>query len=378
MKRLIACILAGCLLLTGCGQAGTGSTPATDTTVSQNVENRMDLRYANQFSVQYLPDGFAEISIADGQEFLLVPEGENPPADPQGKVILQQPLQHLYVAASSAVDLFDGIGALDDVKMLSTKDWSLPNVQNALDAGKLQYVGKYSAPDYEKLLDGGCGIAIESTMIYHTPETKEQLESLGIPVLVERSSYESHPLGRMEWLRLYGLLLGRQEEADAFFEAQAAKFEEVASIETDDANRPTVAFFYISPNGYVNIRKPADYIAAMIEMAGGRYFVTAEDLDVDENALSTMNIQMESFYALAKDVDILIYNATIEGELQTMEQLLQKDQMLADFKAVQNGNVWCSEQDLFQQTTGAAEMICDLHRILSDDGGDTTYLHRLQ
>ena len=39
-------------------------------------------------------------------------------------------------------------------------------------------------------------------MIYHTPEVKEQLEDFGVPVLVERSSYENHPLGRMEWIKL--------------------------------------------------------------------------------------------------------------------------------------------------------------------------------
>ena len=47
------------------------------------------------------------------------------------------------------------------------------------------------------LYSQGCGLALTSTMIYHNPEVKEQLERFGVPVLVERSSYESHPLGRM-------------------------------------------------------------------------------------------------------------------------------------------------------------------------------------
>ena len=53
-------------------------------------------------------------------------------------------------------------------------------------------------------------------MIYHNPEVKEKLEDLGIPVLVEMSSYESHPLGRLEWIRVYGLLTDREKEADEF------------------------------------------------------------------------------------------------------------------------------------------------------------------
>ena len=50
----------------------------------------------------------------------------------------------------------------------------------------------------------------------------------------------------------------------------------------------------------------------MIQLAGGSYLPQAVKED-DENALSTMNMQMEDFYAQAKDADILIYNSTIEG-----------------------------------------------------------------
>ena len=93
-----------------------------------------------------------------------------------------------------------------------------------------------------------------------------------------------------------------------------------------------------------------------------------------------MNIQMETFYALAKDADYLIYNSTIDGELDTMEQLLQKNALLNDFKAVKNGNVWCTEKNMFQQTTGTANMIADLHAIVTgeaDTERQLTFLHRL-
>ena len=48
-------------------------------------------------------------------------------------------------------------------------------------------------------------------------------------------------------------------------------------------------------------------------------------------------------------------------------------------KAVKEGNVWCTGQNMFQQTTGAADMICDLNRIFTDDSvsAELTYLHRL-
>lgn len=131
------------------------------------------------------------------------------------------------------------------------------------------------------------------------------------------------------------------------------------------------------PVGTVNVRKPGDYVAEMIRMAGGQY--VPQDLEDNGNALSTMNMDMESFYAAAKDADILVYNSTIDGELERIEQLLQKSSLLADFKAVQNGDVWCTGQNMFQESMGLGNMILELHTILADlDPQGLTYLHRLQ
>lgn len=127
------------------------------------------------------------------------------------------------------------------------------------------------------------------------------------------------------------------------------------------------------------MRKSNDYVAKMIELAGGKYIF--DELGEDDSALSTMNMQMEEFYAKAKDADYIIYNSTIDGELTTIDQLLAKSSLLKDFKAVQNGNVWCTEQNLFQDTMGLGTMIEDIHAMLTaeDERLDAlTYMHRLK
>ena len=62
-----------------------------------------------------------------------------------------------------------------------------------------------------------------------------ELFELGIPVLVDYSSYESNPLGRTEWVRLYGILTGKEAEAEAAFAAEAEAFEAVEQEETADS-----------------------------------------------------------------------------------------------------------------------------------------------
>jgi iron complex transport system substrate-binding protein len=344
------------------------------------VVGQMELSYATQFTVDYLACGGAVVTVGGADRFLLLPEGAEIPAGAdESLILLRQPLDKIYNAASSAMDFFVQLDSMPQVRFTSTtyKNWGIPEVREALDAETLVYAGKYSAPDFEMLLEGGCSLALESTMIYHSPDIKEKLENLGIPVLVERSSYEPHPLGRVEWIKLYGLLLGKEAEAKAFY---ASQLQQVSQLENLPSGELTVAYFHISTARSVVVRKPGDYLSKMIELAGGRY-VFSELPGQDDSSLSTMNMDMEAFYAGAKDADVLIYNSTIDGELNTLDQLLAKSDLLADFKAVKNGNVWCSEHDLFQKSSAAAVMIRDLNRILSGDAAEEDQLeffHRLK
>lgn len=353
--------------------------PTTESWNNRKPVRSMDLLYASQFSVDYYDGGYAMISIKDSGQYLIVPQQMGVPAGlPDHVTVVGQPPEHIYMAATSAMDLFRSLDGLDSITLSGTdaRHWYIEEAKQAMEEGRMVFAGKYNAPDYELILSKSCDLAIESTMINHSPQVKEQLEKLGIPVLVERSSYESHPLGRMEWLKLYGVLLGKEELAESCFEEQMRQLEPVLNQETTGK---TVAFFYVSSNGYVNVRKPGDYVAKMIELAGGHYvpLIPADN----ENALSTMNMQMEAFYAAAKDADFLIYNSTIDGELKSLEELLAKSSLLADFKAVKEGNVWCTEKNLFQETMGLGDMILDIHKILAAEQAEPdkmTYMHRLR
>ena len=359
---------AALLLLAGC--AGSGSTAAPTLT----VESSCPLQYAKQFTVDECTGGYELITIADSQ-YLVVPQGAAVPEDlPQGTTVLQQPIENIYLVSTSAMDPIISLGALDSIALSGTKadGWYLPEAKAAMQAGQIAYAGKYSAPDYETIYSADCNLAIENTMIYHTPEVKEQLEKLGIPVFVERSSYEPHALGRMEWIKVYGTLLGCEDKAEKLF---ADKVDGIVDILQKPAAGKTVSFFYITSNGAANVRKSTDYIAEMISLAGGKYIF--DDL-TDDTAKSTVNMQMESFYAGAKDADVMIYNATIDSELQTLDQLLEKSPLLADFKAVKTGNVWCTEKNLYQSTMELDELIRDFHTVIADgDPSTLKYLHKL-
>lgn len=277
----------------GSGQSGS-AVSAAPVWNDMQPERSMELSYAKQFSVDYYAGGYDLIQVQDDSTYLVVPEGAAVPEGlPASITVLQKPLDHVYLAATSAMDLIAALDRTDRITLSGTKEsgWYVEAAKEAMEEGTLAYAGKYSAPDYEQILSSGCDLALESTMIYHVPDVKAQLEQLKIPVFVERSSYETHPLGRMEWIRLYGVLFDEEEKAEQLLKEQA---EQLDTVLIEKSTGKTVAFFYITTNGAVNVRKPGDYVAKMIELAGGSY--VPQTADADENALSTMNMQMEAFY----------------------------------------------------------------------------------
>ena len=341
------------------------SFPETTSFNELNCEGHMNLAYADQFSIEQY-GAYKLITIVDSGRYLLVPKGVSVPADvPSDIVVLQQPLTDGYLVSSAVMDLVCKTGALSCIKFtgLKEKDWYVQEAADAMKAGELVYAGKYNAPDYELLLGQGCKFAIENSMILHNPEVKEKLEELGIPVLIERSSYEKHPLGRLEWIRLFGVLFNQEQSGTAFFREQVERVQPI--LEKENTGK-TVAFFAVSSDGTITVRKPNDYVSSMIDLAGGVYSLNGY-LEEEDNALSTLKMQMEDFYAAAKDADILIYNSTIEGELYSVDELLAKSTLFSDFKAVKEGNVYCTGSNFFQESTGTCDFIEDLHKVLADE-----------
>lgn len=368
--------------------AAVGENPAKTAAAPLTYDHSMELSYAENFAVDYYEGGYKLLTTRlNGDRILIVPKHQQAPEDAEalvspsaegepGKlIVLQEPVKNLYLVASSVMDMFAQLDSMDAISMcgLKEEDWYIPAAKQAMKDGTLLYAGKYSQPDYELLLSQNCSMAIENSMIYHTPEVMEKLEEFGIPTLVEYSSYEEHPLGRVEWVRFFGALLDQEEKADQLFEKQK---EALKRVEAEESTGKTVAFFYITSNGLVQVRQSTDYIPKMIELAGGKYVF--ENLGDPDSRRSTVNLQLEDFYDGAQDADFLVYNTTIDRQVQTLEDLLKKCSLLKDFKAVKNHQVWCTTEDMYQQSMSAGNLIEDFHRMLTGDDKETRYLYRLQ
>lgn len=387
LTMITACILTGCKTKEDFSPGQTTQDEKSSEEASEQeeevpviqgleYERTMELDYAESFDVYYYREGYKLIDVHNDRRYLIVPEGSDAPEELDSDIIvLEQPLDCIYLAATSAMALFDAIDSIGAIRMSGTQasGWYIEHAVEAMESGEMIYAGKYSEPDYELLINEGCDLAVESTMILHTPKVQEMIEDLDIPVFIDRSSYETHPLGRTEWVKLYAAMMNCEETAEAFFAEQTQVIEELKDFKNTEK---TVAFFYVSTDGTVVVRKSEDYIPKMIEIAGGRY--AFEDLKNEESDSAAVNLSMEEFYAVAQDADYLIYNSSIDNPIESVEDLIAKDELFREFKAVKEGNVWCTGKYLYQATDIVGNLITDIHLMLTDgEESQMTFLYHV-
>ncbi len=370
-------LLIGCYILSGCSSSNSNEEGYTEIEGLVYKES-MDIEYAQNFSVDYYNDGYALIDLVSGDKFLVVPEGKEVPANiPSSMTVLKQPIEDIYLVATAEMCSFVELDALSSIRLTGTRkeNYSIPEAVEEMEEGNILYAGKYSEPDYELLLSEGCSLSIQSTMIYHKPEVQEKLEELGINVLVDLSSSESHPLGRTEWIKLYSVLLDKEDIAYDFFDTQIEIMERLENV--DNAGISTL-FFYVNSTGGVVARNSDDYVTKMIQMAGGNYIF--ENLGDPEKNNSTTTIGMEELYASGKDADLIFYNGTIDNSVKDMEDLLDKSDLFLEFKAVKEGNVWGTNENIYQSTTKLADVTWEIYQIISgvpEDEMDLMYFYKI-
>ena len=341
-------------------------------TVSLQVTGVRENAAATEFSITDYEGGYSSIEISDGRKYLIVPEGAAIPDDTMGMTVIKRPLENIYLANSAAMCEFAELEAVDAVRFsgIEKDDWTIDEAVRAMESGAMIFCGNYGAPDYETLTAEGCELAIENTMVNHKPEVVEKLEGLGIPVLIDRASYEADPIGRMEWIKVYGLILGKEDVAEVAFNEQKAI---VDSMEEYGNTGFTVAACYVSANGQIVCTKGGSSFARMTEMAGGNYILTADEND--ESVKSTVKYGMEEFMTLAGEADFLVYDATID-HVDSLDDIIDRNAMFANFKAFEEGNVWVMEGSLYQNSNEVGTIVSDIHNMLTGEG-ETVHLRKL-
>ena len=178
----------------------------------------------------------SELYLNNIVKYLIVPEGvEIPVGLDKETIVIQQPTDKTYVASDVILDKLEQLGALDQVKAVSSeeKDCTNETIKNALKDKSVDSIGKYDEPDYKKLIKDECNLTVMDTEILpkEDSETQETLEdqlntmkeilskydTLNIPVFIDRSIDEEDELAQAEWLKVYGAIFGCEDKAEAIY-----------------------------------------------------------------------------------------------------------------------------------------------------------------
>ena len=161
MKKIFSFFFAIllCSLLTSCS-GGFSDLSESDTAVK--ADGSVELEYATQIEIVKVECDIFDVKITDGLNYCILPEDKEIPAWANNDyTIIKKPIDSVYMAASSAVNLVQAIDSIDKIKMTATKasDWGLPSIKEMVSSEEVQYVGKYNAPDYEAILFNECDLA---------------------------------------------------------------------------------------------------------------------------------------------------------------------------------------------------------------------------
>lgn len=137
--------------------------------------------------------------------YLVVPEEvEIPIALEKEMIVIQTPVESIYTDSEQAVTYLE---QLEKEELVTVKNE---------EAG--------TKPEYKELILNKCDLALLSDAFLEPDseslfeEVTERLTTLGIPVLVDRSKQEESEAAQAEWLKVYGVILGCQEEASALYQ----------------------------------------------------------------------------------------------------------------------------------------------------------------
>ena len=175
-----------------------------------------------------------ELYQASVVKYLIVPEGVELPAGLDKKaIIIRLPKTSVYVSSDEAAADLESLGLLDLIKATGVTEDTCKNeaLKALLKDKKVISAGTLADLNYTELLKAKVDLVIgtgdelfskktdndKTAKDYQEQYTKlsERLALLDIPMLIDRSADEKDPKGQLEWLKLYGVLFGKEEEAKA-------------------------------------------------------------------------------------------------------------------------------------------------------------------
>lgn len=328
---IVAFLFPAILLLSSCFRSGHGTGKVLDTQDSV-------ITAAKLLSMQRTAD-YTLVTIADPwrggvlHSYVLVPrDADLPDHLPEGTVV-RTPISRALVYSSVHTSLFSELGSLDAVKGVVDSQYFIDSTLVAgIKAGSIADCGNSMNPTVEKVID------MQPDAILLSPyqdASYGQITKLDIPIIECADYLEFDPLGRAEWMKFYGELVGRRVEADSIYNARVTAYNDVKQKAAGAQTRPTVVTEMVI-SGVWNVPGGQSYMARILNDAGGRY------LWADDKNTGSLALDFNQVLAVAHDADYWFIKWTNINSLKDLQGAFDLNKEMAAFK---NKRVYVCDTD---------------------------------
>jgi len=217
---------------------------------------------------------------------------------PKGKIV-RTPLTRSVVLSSVHAGLFIELHSLSAIAGVCDSQYMLNGqVQANLKEGKIVDLGSSITPNIERMVE------VKPDGILASPFENSgghgRIEQLGTPIIECADYMETSPLGRAEWIRFYGLLLGQEQLADSLFAVTRTRYNALKQRAQTAPNRPTVFSGLKSSSAW--------YIAGGKSVTSGFFKdASADYIWKDNSSYGSIPMSFERVFEEAKNVDIWLF-----------------------------------------------------------------------
>ncbi len=243
--------------------------------------------------------------------------------------VLQIPIQSIVVTSTTHIPSLEMLGEETALIGFPNLDYiSSEKTRALIDAGKIRELGKNEEMNTEVLIESKPDVVV-TFAVEGKNKAVNTIQRAGIPVLYNADWTETHPLGKAEWIKFFGLLFGKERAADSIFSVIEKNYNEAKALADNAPNYPTAlsgAMFkdvWYLPQG-------DSWAAQFIADAHGNY------LWKDRKGTGSLSLNLESVLETGKDADFWIG----PGQFTAYQQLQDAHSIYAEFKAFQDKKVY--------------------------------------
>lgn len=297
-------------------------------TSAVKVNDRQDDRQAQLLTMEQ-GNGFTLVTVANPwkggvlHRYVLVPRDAELPHDLPEGTIVRTPVKRALVYSSVHTSLLRELGAIDAVRGIVDRQYFVDSLLLAdVDAGQVADCGNSMNPTVEKVID------MQPDAILLSPyqdASYGQITQLDIPIIECADYLEYDPLGRAEWMKFYGLLVGQRERADSLYDAVVNAYDEVKQVAAKAASRPTVVTEMVI-SGVWSVPGGQSYMARIIRDAGGDY------LWADDDNTGSLSLDFNQVLARAQQADYWFLKWTNINSLKDLQGAYELNKEMEAFK----------------------------------------------